>query len=452
VVTGHFDPQFLRVPDIVLTTVMKHHQKYAAVYSPQQQLLPMFLAVGNARPEASDTIARGNERVLAARFYDAAFFYEEDMKTPLADRVQALSGLTFQKGLGTLKDKTDRLVNLAGHLATALNANNPDKTTAERAAHLCKADLTTGMVRELTELQGEMGAIYAVNTGETPDVGQAIKGHYYPRFSGDALPQTLAGTIVSLADKLDTLLAVFSQPGAKLPSGSKDPLGLRRMANGLWQILWAEGQTVNLYPLLTVAYQQLSAFSPRPLVEAMPLLQAFLHQRLNTLLLEADIRLEWAQAVTAVCDPLANLAGVKVRLQQLQALSAQPAQWQGVIQPATRVARLLAAGEGLNPIEANFSTLLTELPVLSAVNGTVDVTVEQALIEALNTLPLASGLAFNTLTALAGLQGPVNDLFDQRMINDPDPALKAMRVQLVKVLNTLYRQWADFSQIPDSVG
>jgi glycyl-tRNA synthetase beta chain len=462
VVTGHFDPQFLSVPDIVLTTVMKHHQKYAAVYNTQQQLLPVFLAVGNARPQASATIAMGNERVLTARFYDAAFFYEEDMKTPLADRVEALAGLTFQKGLGTLKDKADRLVMLAGHIATALKATAADTHTAERAALLCKADLTTGMVRELTELQGEMGAIYAVKTGETPAVGQAIKGHYYPRFSGDDLPNSLSGTIVSLADKIDTLLAVFSQPGAKLPSGSKDPLGLRRMANGLWQILWAEDQTLDLYPLLETAYQQLKAFSPRPLPEAMPLLQAFLHQRLNTLLLEADIRLEWAQAVTAVCDPLADLAGVKARLQQLQGLCAQPAQWQGVVQPATRVARLLASSAAtaeapaLAPAHAGaaLSTLATQLPVLSGFSE--DVTVEQALIDAVKALPLASvantSLPEALLTALASLQTPVNNLFDQRMINDPNPALKAMRLQLVNVVHTLYRHWADFSQISDSVG
>ena len=439
VVTGKFDTQFLQVPDVVLTTVMKHHQKYAAVTDEQGKLKPLFLAVSNARPEAADTIAAGNERVLTARFHDAAFFYHEDKTLPLADRVEALNGLTFQKGLGTLKQKTDRLVTLTGVVAKALGLTLEETAQAQRAALLCKADLTTGMVRELTELQGDMGAIYALETGEPQAVADAIREHYYPRFSGDAIATTPAGIAVSLADKLDTMVAVFSQPGAKLPSGSKDPLGLRRLANGLWLTLWDYPKPINLYQLMETVVEGLQPFNPRPWAEAMPLLKAFLSQRLDTLLLEQQIRTDWAQAVMAVCDPVANLAGFRARLGQLAILAAQPAQWAAVVQPATRVARILSDRQ--LPYQPGH----TDLASLAL---TSELDVELAVKTALQDLPTENS---QLLPALTSLQAPIDALFEQRMINDPDPAIKTLRVTLLKAADAVYTRFADFSQLPDTL-
>jgi glycyl-tRNA synthetase beta chain len=435
VVTGRFDTQFLRVPDVVLTTVMKHHQKYAAVTDAQGQLMPMFLAVSNARPEAANTIAAGNERVLTARFHDAAFFYEDDLRQTLAQRVDALAGLTFQKGLGTLRQKADRLVSLTGAMAHALGLSAEDTQHAQRAALLCKADLTTGMVRELTELQGDMGAIYARETGEPDAVANAIREHYYPRFSGDGIAKTPAGIAVSLADKLDTLVAVFTQSGAKLPSGSKDPLGLRRLANGLWQTLWDYPKTVNLYPLMELVLQALQPFNPRPWDDARPLLTAFLNQRLDTLLLERQIRTDWVQAVLGVCDPLADLAGFRARLGQLALLASQPDQWMAVVQPATRVARILPARA-------------VPLEPLTALVIPAELDVENHLKQAILALPQGStGL----LNALGSLQAPITTLFDQRMINDPDPAIKAIRISLLQSADAVYTRFADFSLLSDAL-
>jgi glycyl-tRNA synthetase beta chain len=439
VITGQFDPAFLTVPDVVLTTVMKHHQKYASVYNAEGKLLPVFLAVANSAPQADANVVAGNQRVLSARFQDAAFFYQEDTQQPLAQRVEALKGLTFQKGLGTLHQKAQRLQAVAAQVASTLYGQPDTVALAERAALLCKADLTTGMVRELTELQGDMGQIYAQHSGEPVAVAQAIKEHYLPRFSGDVVAQTPTGITLALADKLDTLVAVFTQPGAKLPSGSKDPLALRRQANGIWQTLWAHPITLDLYPVMHGVWEQLAPFNPRPWAEAEPLLREFLWQRLNSLLLEKNLRLDWVQAVAAVCDPVANLAGFKARLDLLSQLSTQTVSWAALVQPATRVAKLLNA-----PAEAPPSAEA----LLSTVQGLAippEQDLEQALQQALLQLPTTTTSAL--FAALPALQPAIDTLFEQRMINDPDPAIKAIRVGLVQALDGLYRQLLDVRQL-----
>jgi len=258
VVCGHFEERFLDIPEEVTTTVMTAHQKYFAVRGQNGKLMPYFMTISNGRKEAAEIIRHGNEKVLTARLEDARFFYTEDQKVPLEQRLESLKGITFQKGLGSMYEKTRRLEQVALQVAKALGQNEAQQKETARAALLAKADLVTGMVFEFTELQGVMGRKYATLGGEAPAVSEAIYEHYLPRFLGDEIAKSSVGIAVSLADKIDTIVAVFSQKNAKLPSGSKDPLGLRRMASGIIQTVLENNLKVDLLALMRFAYQRLA--------------------------------------------------------------------------------------------------------------------------------------------------------------------------------------------------
>ncbi len=233
---GTFAEEHLDLPDVVLTTVMKKHQRYFAVTDKKGRLLPVFIAVRNGDKKHLDTVIGGNEHVIRARFADARYFFNEDLKRPLAEYLPALKTLTFHEGLGSYYDKTVRLEGLTARLGAALGIDE-DSTLehAIRAARLCKADLATQLVVEMTSLQGEMGREYALRSGEPEAVANAIAEHYRPRYAGDALPQSPAGVAVALADRLDSLVGLFSV--GLQPTGSTDPYGLRRAALGIVQIL-----------------------------------------------------------------------------------------------------------------------------------------------------------------------------------------------------------------------
>ncbi|HEY9745601.1 MAG TPA: glycine--tRNA ligase subunit beta, partial [Oculatellaceae cyanobacterium] len=264
IVVGRFEERFLEIPEEVTTTVMTAHQKYFPVRDKSGKLLPCFMTVSNGRKEAGETIRHGNEKVVRARLEDARFFFEEDQKIPLEGRLEALKGITFQKGLGSMAEKAERLQKLASQVADTLGYDAALKAQTERAARLAKADLVTGMVFEFTELQGVMGRKYATLSGEPEPVADAIFEHYLPRFTGDEVARSQVGIAVSLADKLDTIVAVFSQKNAKLPSGSKDPLGLRRMASGIIQTVLDNQLSIDLDALLRTAYALIRESVPAP--------------------------------------------------------------------------------------------------------------------------------------------------------------------------------------------
>ncbi len=234
-VTGRFDPQYLKLPHRVLTTVMRRHQRYFACVSARGELLPFFFIVLNRPREGGEKIVKGNERVLKARLEDALFFFEEDRKKPLRERIEALSGIVFQESLGTMKQKVERLEKLAVYLAEVLNFNSGKKKQAQEAAHLSKADLACEMVKEFPELQGYMGRVYALLDGEEEEVAIALEEQYYPLPGEENYPRTVAGTILSLVDKMDNIVSSFSL--GRVPSGSQDPWGLRRMAQGIVNII-----------------------------------------------------------------------------------------------------------------------------------------------------------------------------------------------------------------------
>ena len=245
-IRGDFDPGFLELPKELLTMTMKQHQKYFSVSDEKGNLLPCFITISNMPGKEGNKIKKGNERVLRARLEDARFFYDEDRKKNLDDFVGALKGVVFQKKLGTVHEKMERICNLAEELSS--RACPEKKSNALRAGRLCKADLVTLMVYEFPELQGIMGGYYSEYSGEDPEVAQAIKEHYRPAFAGDTPPESELGAIIAVADKLDTILGCIGV--GLIPSGSEDPYGLRRNALGIIQIFLHRGWQVPLSDLI----------------------------------------------------------------------------------------------------------------------------------------------------------------------------------------------------------
>lgn len=278
---GTFDESYLTLPSDCIITPMKDHQRYFPMVDGKGTLLPMFLTVRNGDSKSLEVVAAGNERVLRARLDDAKFFFNEDRKTPLAGRYEALTKIVFQEGLGNLKDKTERLLTLGAALAQEVGFT--DTVTLERATHLAKTDLTTGMVSEFTELQGIMGKEYALLDGETPAVGEAIFEQYLPRFAGDILPSTDAGRILSIVDKVDTIVATFSR--GLIPTGSQDPYALRRQTIGIINILMDSKWSLSMRPIWMKAMELLGVASEKQ-EELLGQLENFFILRLKNILLE----------------------------------------------------------------------------------------------------------------------------------------------------------------------
>jgi glycyl-tRNA synthetase beta chain len=465
VLAGRFEDRFLELPEEVTITVMAAHQKYFPVRDADgKKLLPYFLAVSNGRPESVDIIRHGNEKVIRARLEDARFFFDDDRKKSLEDRLEDLKGITFQKGLGSMYDKACRLEVMAEAVATALGYDGTLKSQVVRAARLAKADLVTGMVFEFTELQGAMGRRYAQLEGEPENISEAIFEHYLPRFQGDIVARNSVGIAVSLADKLDTMIAVFSQSDAKLPSGSKDPLGLRRMAGGLIQTVLENRLTVDLDALLRHAYQHLKASRPseeaasgelkendkkgkkkaeksafRSEDESLSILNDFILQRLRGFLLEQVYRFDLIDAVfESTQSPLQNLIGMLSRLQALKALAGKPTELLALYTPANRIARILGA------------ETITEATIESIQEAHFRHPVEKQLAEAIQ--KIAPQLDLNQepearLAALATLSPTIAEFFESVMVNDPDAAVRKNRYNLLSVLNRFYLQLACFSKL-----
>jgi glycyl-tRNA synthetase len=302
---GSFDPSYLELPRAVLESVMKKHQRYFPIEG-KDKLLPYFIAVRNGGMEHLDIVTRGNEHVIHARFADAAYFVERDSALTLEEFLPRLSTLTFEKSLGSMLDKTNRVEALVTPVASPLGLDEEDRKTAQRAAHLCKADLSTQMVVEMTSLQGEVGRIYALNAGESQAVARAIFEHYLPRFAGDQVPQTRPGLAVGLADRLDTLIGLFA--AGHTPSGARDPFALRRTAIGLVQMLVEHQQRIDLRQMLTKAAEVQPVRVTEEHIEAC---LDFIATRQQALLLE-DFPYDAVEAVLAeqAHDPAGAAAAV----------------------------------------------------------------------------------------------------------------------------------------------
>ena len=355
-IEGRIESRFLALPPEVLATVMRAHQRYVPLehrqakedplaLSAEAKLLPSFLCISNGREDASATIRHGNERVLKARLADAEFFLGVDRACASQERLMQLQRVQFAEGLGTLRERNERLSWVAERLLESLPIEPSAAAAAARAASLCKHDLVSQMVGEFPELQGTMGGKYLLAEGESRATALAVAEHYLPRGSGDALPASEPGAVVALADRLELLLSIFAK--GERPSGSSDPYALRRAGNGILQILWQRGWVLNLEHLLEQSARQWQAWLPELPIEATALaadLGEFLRQRVASLLEEQGIATDLVQAVAgetlALSRVLQDPGDARERATLLAHLREQDqlASVQAVVTRATRLA------------------------------------------------------------------------------------------------------------------
>lgn len=426
---GSFPEEYLEIPVEVLITTMKEHQRYFPVFDQAQNLLPKFIGVRNGADNQLDLVTAGNEKVLNARLADAKFFFEEDSKQPLAAYVERLKTVVFQDGLGTIYDKVERIVGNTAALCQLLNKEN-ELNIVERTAQLCKADLVTNMVFEFPELQGVMGAKYALISGEDPQVASGIEEHYLPRFSQDALPQTTAGIIVSLADKLDTLVGYFGIN--KIPTGSQDPFALRRQALGIVQIILANNIDVDLRKLLNTAVSAYGALFKERADEIVESLLDFFAGRIRVNLLEQGYSYDSIDAVLAV--GLSSIPAVKAKIAALEQYRKESS-FADLLTAFERCYKIAAKNDAAEIVPVHFTAAEKEL---SGVLENAVVGINEKL---------AEGKYIESLKLLASLRQPVDAFFDAVMIMDPDPVIRANRLGLLQQAINLFRNYADFSLI-----
>ena len=426
---GGFEESYLALPDAAIITPMKDHQRYFPLVGQDGKLLPMFLTVRNGSDHSIEVVQAGNERVLRARLDDAKFFFNEDRKKPLIDRQDGLTKIVFQEGLGNLADKTERLLKLGRVFGEECGLHEDAAVVLERATELAKTDLTTGMVTEFTELQGVMGKEYALLDGESPEVAEAIFEQYLPRFAGDVLPQTEAGKVLSIIDKVDNIVATFSR--GLIPTGSQDPYALRRQTIGILNILLGSEWNISLRPIFKASMELLNVAADKQ-EELLNQVEEFFTLRLKNIFLDREVphhvidlllsnnELSVADAEGLVNALLANRIDENVEL----------------VQAYTRMYNLVKDVEytGVN------SDLLKE-------------DAEKALFEAASKASEASLAAWEAgdyaavVAVPATLVPTINQFFEDVMVMDKDEAIKANRLQLLRLAYSVMAIIGDISAL-----
>ncbi|MBQ1940552.1 MAG: glycine--tRNA ligase subunit beta [Anaerovibrio sp.] len=426
---GKFDEKYLKLPAEAVITPMRDHQRYFPVLK-DGQLLPLFITIRNGGKEHLEVVQHGNERVLRARLEDAQFFFDEDRKKSLEQHGDKLKTVVFQEGLGSIYDKAQRLVALSEYIADELKVSAEDKENAMRAAKLAKADLVTGMVCEFTELQGIMGREYAKLDGEKAAVAQAIDEHYMPRFAGDAQPASAVGRIVSLADKIDNLVATFSR--GLIPTGSQDPFGLRRQALGVVNMLGEAKYHVSLSGLVAKAMELLKITDAKAQEKMQADVADFMKLRLKNVLSDADIRYDVVDAVFADID---DIYGVMLRAEAVNEAVKQD--MDKTVQAFVRAGNIARKAEDSAKIDVSIFAEQVEKDLYAAYQ-TAQAEAEKA--------EAACDYA-GAIAALAAMSPAIDAFFDGVMVMDKDAAVKANRVGLLKLVDAEIAKIADFSKI-----
>ena len=427
---GKFDEKYLALPAEAVITPMRDHQRYFPVLK-DGQLLPLFITIRNGGKEHLETVQHGNERVLRARLEDAQFFFDEDRKKTLEQHGEKLKTVVFQDGLGTIYDKALRLEVLAGYIADAIGANEQDKKDAVRAAKLAKADLVTGMVTEFTELQGVMGREYALLDGETKAVAQAIDEHYMPRFAGDSQPASVAGRIVSLADKIDTIVGTFSR--GLIPTGSQDPFALRRQALGIVNMLKEAQYHISLSQLVAKAMELLKIADAGQQVKLQNDVADFMKLRLKNVLADAGIRYDVVDAVFVTVD---DIYGVFLRAQAVNEAVKQD--MEKTIQAFVRTGNIARKAEDVQAaVEAGLLAEQVEKDLCKAYEDASDKAEKE----------IAAQDYAGAIATLSQLAAPIDAFFDGVMVMDKDEKIKNNRLGLLNLVDNLICQVADFSKI-----
>jgi len=428
-IAGRFEPRFLALPREVVIATIKDHQRYFPIEKSDGTLSNDFITVSNIESRDPAQVRAGNERVVRPRLSDAAFFWEQDRKLTLDQHAAKLSGVTFQARLGTYADKTARVATLAAWIGERIGAG----PLIGRATALAKADLMTAMVGEFPELQGTMGRYYAAAQGEPAEICVALEEQYQPRFGGDQLPSSKLGQALSLADKIDTLVGIFSIE--QKPTGTKDPFALRRAALGVVRILLDKGIYLDMVKLLALA----ASIQPVSRPAAADEVYAFILERLRSLVLERQdgTTAEMLDAVYAV-QPASPL-DAQARLQALKGFLLLPDA--AVLAAANkRIANLLKKA----PPDATAAVrpekfLLDAERQLHAAHAAIAADVDAAL--KARQYPEA-------LRLLAGLRGPIDTFFDQVMVMDEDPVARSNRLALLRTIQSAFAAVADLSRLP----
>jgi glycyl-tRNA synthetase beta chain len=427
--TGRFDTEFLKVPAEALVSSMKNHQKCFYLLDSDGLMLPNFIAVSNLESRDPAQVIAGNERVIRPRLADAAFFFDTDRKQTLASRQEQLKTIVFQQELGTVHEKSQRVANLAGFIAERLDANRAD---CERAALLAKCDLITSMVSEFAELQGIMGYHYATHDGESPAVAAALNEQYMPRFAGDSLPQSITGSILAVADKLDTIVGLFAigQP----PTGSKDPFALRRAAIGLLRILVEKELDLNILDCINSACSAYAHVTADQAALGEQVFE-FLLERFRAWYQGEGISAEVFQSVF-VMKPVSPLDFDR-RVNAVHAFSSLP-ESAALAAANKRVSNILQKqGSGAEKTQVN-EALFSE----AAEKQLASVIAESAA----QVTPLFAAHQYREgLAALAGTRSAVDGFFDEVLVMAEDDAVRMNRLALIAQLRDLFLQVADIS-------
>ena len=428
---GHFDDKFLTLPKETVITPMREHQRYFPVLTADGKLLAKFITVRNGNSEGLDIAAHGNERVLRARLSDAEFFFNEDRKIKLEERLEKLKTVVFQEGLGNIYDKSVRLADIAMTLKKSLNVK-VDEDILQRTALLSKTDLVTGMVCEFTELQGVMGREYALLDGEEPEVAQGIFEHYLPRFAGDELPTTDIGRLVGIADKLDNIAATFSR--GLIPTGSQDPYALRRQAIGIINIFVDGNYHLPLLKTISAVLGLLNVPSAKN-GELLAQLQEFFVQRVKNMMGDQGIRYD---VIDAILNEKANddIVDLFVRAKAL-AEYVETSEAAESIQAFTRVVNLCKKAEGETIIKESLFVEPAEKELYEVVCR-----LQKETIPAL--------VAYNyadVLKLINEVSAPVNKFFDTVMVMDKDENVKNNRLALLVQVKETASMVGDLSAI-----
>lgn len=433
---GTFGAEFLEVPQECLILTMRTNQKYFPLFDAAGKLRRDFLIVSNMRLDDPWRIVQGNERVIRPRLADAKFFYDQDRKVKLADRVAKLGSVVYHNKLGTQLQRVERLQKLATKIAVATGAN---AGLAQHAAALAKADLVTDMVGEFPELQGTMGRYYALHDHEPGEVADAIEQHYRPRFAGDALPENPVAVAVALADKLDTLVGIYGI--GLVPTGDKDAFGLRRHAVGVLRILIEKTLPIELTALLAMATERF----PPGLLSATVVadLHGFMLERLRGMLREQGYSANEVEAVLSQMPTRIDL--VPARLAAVREFGALP-EAIALASANKRIQNILKKSEGEAGAGGQHGTRDVDTALMSE---DAEKRLNAALLAAEPGIgaDLAAGRYTPALKALAGLRGDVDAFFDQVMVNAEDPKLRANRHALLRRLGMLMNQVADISKL-----
>ena len=426
---GGFEESYLALPDAAIITPMKDHQRYFPLVDQDGKLLPMFLTVRNGSDHSIEVVQAGNERVLRARLDDAKFFFNEDRKKPLIDRQDGLTKIVFQEGLGNLADKTERLLTLGRVFSEECELHEDARVVLERATELAKTDLTTGMVTEFTELQGVMGKEYALLDGESPEVAEAIFEQYLPRFAGDVLPQTEAGKVLSIIDKIDNIVATFSR--GLIPTGSQDPYALRRQTIGILNILLNSEWNISLRPIIVESMNLLNVPTDKQ-DELLGQVEEFITLRLKNIFLDREVphhvidlllsnnELSVADAEGLVKALLDNRIDENVEL----------------VQAFTRM-----------------YNLVKDVTYTGVDESLLKEDAERALYEAATKASEASIDAWDkndydaVVAVPATLVPAINKFFEDVMVMDKDEAIKANRLQLVRLAYSVMAIIGDISAL-----